>query len=74
MPQEHQALLQEGFEREAEGLREQIRRLREEKEEMKKPSWRQRLLDGFGIAADIFLPGLARVAVSGALRLIRRVL
>uniref|UniRef100_A0A8C3BMB9 GB1/RHD3-type G domain-containing protein n=1 Tax=Cairina moschata TaxID=8855 RepID=A0A8C3BMB9_CAIMO len=71
---EHRALLQEGFEREAEGLREQIRRLREEKEEMKKPSWRQRLLDGLGIAADIFLPGLARVAVSGALRLIRRVL
>ncbi|KAM9167090.1 LOW QUALITY PROTEIN: uncharacterized protein V3H86_014865 [Mergus octosetaceus] len=71
---EQQALMQEGFERKAEALREQIRRLQEEKEEMKKPSWRQRALDGLGIAADIFLPGLARVAVSGALRLIRRVL
>ncbi|XP_068524451.1 guanylate-binding protein 2-like isoform X2 [Anas acuta] len=69
---EQEALLQEGFEREAEALREQIRKLQEEKEEMKKPSWIQWALDGLGIAADIILPGLTRVAVSGALRLFRR--
>ncbi|XP_035428449.2 guanylate-binding protein 1-like isoform X2 [Cygnus atratus] len=72
--QEQRALLQEGFKEEAEKLRKQIEKLREEKEEIKKPSWRRRALDGLGIVADIFLPGLARVAVSGALRLIRRVL
>ncbi|XP_068524452.1 guanylate-binding protein 2-like [Anas acuta] len=63
---EQQALQQEGFEHEAEALGEQIRRLREEKEEMKKPSWRQRVLDGLSVAAKIFLPGLAQVVVSGA--------
>ncbi|XP_068524449.1 guanylate-binding protein 2-like isoform X2 [Anas acuta] len=70
--QEQEALLKEGFEREAEALREQIRKLQKEKEEMKKPSWIQWALDGLGIAADIILPGLTRVAVSGALRLFRR--
>uniref|UniRef100_A0A8B9UWT0 GB1/RHD3-type G domain-containing protein n=1 Tax=Anas zonorhyncha TaxID=75864 RepID=A0A8B9UWT0_9AVES len=63
---EQEALQQEGFEHEAEALGEQIRRLREEKEEMKKPSWRQRVLDGLSVAAKIFLPGLAQVVVSGA--------
>ncbi|XP_035169752.1 guanylate-binding protein 2-like [Oxyura jamaicensis] len=71
--QEQRALLQDGFQREAEALREQIKKLREEKEEIKKPSWRQRALDGLRLAADIFLPGLVRVVVSGALRLARRV-
>nr|XP_038028610.1 guanylate-binding protein 2-like [Anas platyrhynchos] len=64
---EQQALLQEGFKREAEALGEQIRRLREEKEEMKKPSWRQRVLDGLGIAAQNLLPVLGQLVVSGAM-------
>ncbi|XP_040399665.1 guanylate-binding protein 1-like isoform X3 [Cygnus olor] len=46
--QKQRALLQEGFQREAEALWEQIKKLEKEKEEIKKGSWIQRALDGLG--------------------------
>ncbi|XP_068524453.1 guanylate-binding protein 1-like [Anas acuta] len=60
---EQEALLEEGFEREAEALWEQIRRLEEEKEEMKKPSWIQQALDRLSSAA-MLLQSLVQILLS----------
>ena len=55
VPQEKEALLEEGFEREAEALQEQIQRLQEEEEEMKKPSWIEQAMEGLGVAANVLV-------------------
>ncbi|XP_035428451.1 guanylate-binding protein 1-like isoform X1 [Cygnus atratus] len=71
--QEQRALLQEDFQSKAEALQEQIKKLQKEKEEIKKPSWRQKALDGLRTAAEICLTGLVCYGVPLLLRRFRHI-
>ncbi|XP_021239709.1 guanylate-binding protein 1-like [Numida meleagris] len=55
---EHRALVEEGYKRDAEAMRRQIDRLREEKKRIEKPSWISSAVDLLGSVASLFLPGV----------------
>nr|XP_060616564.1 guanylate-binding protein 1-like isoform X1 [Anolis sagrei ordinatus] len=69
---EQEALLNEGFQKEARQMREEVQRLKEESARVKKPSWLQRALGGLVTVGTLFLPGIAGKAVGVVTNLIRR--
>ncbi|XP_067318175.1 guanylate-binding protein 1-like isoform X2 [Anolis sagrei] len=69
---EQEALLNEGFQKEARQMREEVQRLREESDRVKKPSFLERALGGLVTFGTLILPGIAGKAVGVVTNLFRR--
>ncbi|XP_067317275.1 guanylate-binding protein 1-like [Anolis sagrei] len=60
---EKEALLIEGYRKEAEQMIKEIQRLKEESAKIKDPSWPERALEGLVTGLSLFLPGIAGKAM-----------
>ncbi|KAM9114291.1 guanylate-binding protein 3-like isoform 2-T2 [Pangshura tecta] len=69
---EQEALLREGFQEEAGRLESQIRRLQQQNEEIRKPSWIQTALGVLTNVATIMLPGIVGKAAGAVANVFRR--
>ncbi|XP_021231265.1 guanylate-binding protein 1-like [Numida meleagris] len=70
---EHRALVEEGYKRDAEAMRRQIDRLREEKKRIEKPSWISSAVDLLGSVASLFLPGVVGKVAGLVTNVVKRI-